>query len=324
MNNKLSITLYFSFPCLSSFELIKSYLQDEIPENTNIDVVEVMYEFTPPTTLQKTTISSLANVKNIVLVASGKGGVGKSTTAANLALATAGEGAKVGILDADIYGPSLPLMFGVTEHVMQTNEAEQMIPAASYNIHIQSLGFLVEPMKAAVWRGPMASNALMQLIHETHWGELDYLFVDLPPGTGDIQLTLSQKLGLSGAVIVTTPQNIATADAIKSIEMFRQVKVPILGVVENMSYHTCSACGHQDNIFGHDGGEQVAQQYQVPLLGALPLDVKIRENSDHGKPIFIANPESDLSTLYRDIAQRAAFTLADFANKNASIQITNL
>jgi ATP-binding protein involved in chromosome partitioning len=245
-------------------------------------------------------------VRHVILVASGKGGVGKSTTAVNLATALAAEGAKTGLLDADIYGPSIPMMLGLSQSQAASGDGKTMQPQQAAGLSVQSIGFLVSPDKATVWRGPMASQALLQLIHETNWPELDYLIVDMPPGTGDIQLTLSQKLVVTGAIIVTTPQDVALSDAQKAILMFNQVQIPVLGLVENMSYYQCSACGHQEAIFGSDGGVELAARYQLPVLGQLPLQKRLRECSDQGKPLLLSDDPADdaLCVLYQQMAQQ--------------------
>jgi ATP-binding protein involved in chromosome partitioning len=251
---------------------------------------------------------SFKSIRQIVLVASGKGGVGKSTTAVNLAIALAQQGAKVGLLDADIYGPSIPTMFGALLEKVQSPDNQHMQPLHKYDVFMQSIGFLVDPEQATVWRGPMASQALLQLLNETMWPELDYLIVDLPPGTGDIQLTLSQKLPVAGAVVVTTPQDVALADAKKAIAMFRQVNIPILGLVENMSFYLCKSCGQQEDIFGSRGGVALAERYQVSVLGQLPLETQIREGADLGKPIVLAK-DNQTAEIYRKIARQLIFTL---------------
>lgn len=246
-------------------------------------------------------------VKNIIAVASGKGGVGKSTTAVNLALALAAEGARVGILDADIYGPSQPQMLGVGQRrpeIVEQDGKQMMVPIEAHGIQSISMGYLVTEQTPMVWRGPMVSGALQQLLGQTRWDQVDYLIVDMPPGTGDIQLTLSQKVPVTGAVIVTTPQDIALLDAKKGIEMFRKVNVPVLGVVENMALHTCSKCGHEEHIFGSGGGERIASEYDTLLLGSLPLDLTIRETTDAGTPTVAADPNSTISQRYRAIARQ--------------------
>lgn len=245
---------------------------------------------------------SLPNIKHIIAVASGKGGVGKSTTAVNLALALVAEGKRVGLLDADIYGPSQPQMLGVTERP-QTQD-KKVLPLIRYGLQSMSIGYLVDAKAAMVWRGPMVSMALQQLLHDTLWDDLDYLVIDLPPGTGDVQLTLAQKIPVSGAVIVTTPQDLALLDARRACEMFKKVSVPVLGVVENMSTHICSACGYEEAIFGKGGGQHLAEQYEVELLGSLPLDMQIREQTDGGEPTVVAAPEGLNAKKYRAIAER--------------------
>lgn len=241
----------------------------------------------------------LSNVKYIIAIASGKGGVGKSTTAVNLALALAKHG-RSGILDADIYGPSQPLMLGAEQQPV--TQDKKLMPIIRHGLQSMSIGYLVDQQAAMAWRGPMVSMALQQLLHDTQWDNLDYLVIDLPPGTGDIQLTLAQKIPVSGAVIVTTPQDLALLDARRACEMFRKVNIPVLGVVENMSVHICSQCGHQEMIFGSGGGAQLAEQYDIELLGALPLDISIREQTDRGIPTVIAAPDSTIAKLYDNIA----------------------
>ena len=250
---------------------------------------------------------SIPQVKNIIAVASGKGGVGKSTTAVNLALALAAEGARVGILDADIYGPSQPHLLGIGQRrpeIVGERGKEQMVPIIAHGIQSISMGYLVTEETPMLWRGPMATGALQQLLMQTRWDNLDYLIIDMPPGTGDIQITLAQKVPVTGAVIVTTPQDIALLDAKKGIEMFRKVNVPVFGVVENMAVHVCSNCGHEEHIFGAGGGERIARDYQTELLGALPLDLSIRADADAGKPSVAANPDSVIAQHYRAIARK--------------------
>jgi ATP-binding protein involved in chromosome partitioning len=242
-------------------------------------------------------------IKYIVAVASGKGGVGKSTTAVNLALALKGTGARVGLLDADIYGPSQQLMLGIPADTRPgQQDGQYLLPIEAYGLRTMSMGYLVTDRTPMVWRGPMAGGALTQMLEQTLWGELDFLIIDMPPGTGDIQLTLSQKAKVAGAVIVTTPQDIALLDARKGIEMFRKVDVPVLGIIENMAVHVCSACGHAEHIFGQHGGERIAKDYGVPLLASLPLALSIREQTDAGRPTVVAEPESAISKLYREAA----------------------
>ncbi|HLY53248.1 MAG TPA: iron-sulfur cluster carrier protein ApbC [Steroidobacteraceae bacterium] len=264
------------------------------------------------------TLKPLGDIKNIVAVASGKGGVGKSTVAANLALAWAAQGARVGILDADIYGPSQPLMLGLAGQ-RPVSDGKQLKPLEAHGVAAMSIGFLIDAEQPMVWRGPMVTQALTQLLGETDWGALDYLVVDMPPGTGDIQLTLAQRVPVAGAVIVTTPQDIALADARKGLKMFEKVAVPVLGVVENMSVHICSNCGHTEHIFGAGGGRRMAQEYGVKLLGELPLDAHIREEADGGRPSVIAAPASTRARCYFEMARRTAGALAVRSRDRSSV-----
>ena len=270
-------------------------------------------------------VQLLPGVKNIIAVASGKGGVGKSTTAVNLALALAAEGASVGLLDADIYGPSIPMMMGIAGKP-ESVDGKSMMPMLGHGLQVMSIGFLVEPDQAMIWRGPMATQALDQLLRQTAWEDLDYLIVDMPPGTGDIQLTLSQRVPLTGAVIVTTPQDIALLDAKKGIKMFEKVGVPILGIVENMAVHVCANCGHIEHIFGEDGGKKMAVSYQMDYLGGLPLDMQIRLQADGGTPTVVADPQGTVAGLYKAIARKLAVSVAakakDFSSKFPSITIS--
>src|SRR5690606_29762365 len=265
-------------------------------------------------------------VKNIIAVSSGKGGVGKSTTAVNLALALAAEGARVGLLDADIYGPSLPRMLGISGRP-DSRDGKKLVPLVNYGIQAMSAGFMIDEETPMIWRGPMATQALQQLLRDTAWQDLDYLVVDLPPGTGDIQLTLAQKVPVTGAVVVTTPQDIALLDARKGFRMFEKVHVPVLGIVENMSTHVCSRCGHEEPIFGAGGGGRMAAQYRLELLGSLPLDVRIREQADGGKPTVVAEPDGRLAQIYREIARKAAARLSlqarDYSSRFPKITISN-
>ncbi len=270
-------------------------------------------------------VALLPRVKNIVAVASGKGGVGKSTTAVNLALALAAEGASVGLLDADIYGPSLPMMMGI-EGRPESLDGTNMEPMENYGVQVMSIGFLVAQDEAMIWRGPMATQALEQLLRQTNWKDLDYLIVDMPPGTGDIQLTLSQRVPMTGAVIVTTPQDIALLDARKGIKMFEKVGVPILGIVENMAVHVCSQCGHVEHIFGSEGGKKMAAEYSMDYLGALPLDIQIRMQADSGRPTVVADPDGEVAGIYKAVARQVAVSIAaknkDFSSKFPSIKIS--
>jgi len=264
-------------------------------------------------------LEGAGKVRNILAVASGKGGVGKSTTAVNLALALAADGARVGILDADIYGPSLPTMLGVPAGTQpEIHQQNFFLPIQALGLQSMSMGYLANDKTPMVWRGPMASGALQQLLKQTIWNELDYLVVDMPPGTGDIQLTLAQQVPVSGAVIVTTPQDIALLDAKKGVEMFRKVNVPVLGVVENMAIHICSNCGHREHIFGEGGGERIAAEYGVSVLGSLPLSLSIREQADGGKPTVAADPEGEIAAIYREIARQAAGQLARMASQSGA------
>jgi ATP-binding protein involved in chromosome partitioning len=266
----------------------------------------------------------VTGVKNLIAVASGKGGVGKSTVSVNLALALAAEGASVGILDADIYGPSQPRMLGISDKP-ESKDGKSIEPLMSHGLQSMSIGYLIDEETPMIWRGPMVTQALEQLLRDTNWSDLDYLVVDLPPGTGDIQLTLAQKVPVTGAIIVTTPQDIALLDARKGLKMFEKVEIPVLGIVENMSTHICSKCGHEEHIFGEGGGARMAAQYHIDLLGQLPLDIRIREETDNGKPTVAADPECKISLNYRDIARRIAAKLSqqkkDYASKFPNIVI---
>jgi ATP-binding protein involved in chromosome partitioning len=268
----------------------------------------------------------MPNVKNIIAVASGKGGVGKSTVAANLALALAAEGARVGVLDADIYGPSQPTMLGISGQPEST-DGRTLEPKENHGVQMSSIGLLVDADQPMVWRGPMVTQALQQLLGQTNWKDLDYLVVDMPPGTGDIQLTLAQQVPVTGAVIVTTPQDIALMDAKKGLKMFEKVGIPILGIVENMAVHVCSNCGHAEHIFGADGGKRMAEQYGVDYLGSLPLDVRIREQADSGRPTVVAEPDSAITQTYKSIARRVAVRIAekakDMSLKMPTIKVSN-
>ena len=270
-------------------------------------------------------VQLMPQVKNIVAVASGKGGVGKSTTAVNLALALAAEGASVGLLDADIYGPSQPMMMGIEGHP-ESADGKNKAPMENYGVQVMSIGFMVAQDGAMIWRGPMATQALEQLLRQTNWKNLDYWIVDMPPGTGDIQLTLSQRVPITGAVIVTTPQDIALLDAKKGIKMFEKVGVPILGIVENMAVHVCSQCGQTEHIFGVDGGKKMAVEYGMDYLGALPLDMQIRLQADNGRPTVVADPDGEVAGIYKAVARKVAVTLAakakDFTAKFPSIKIS--
>ncbi|GMV02147.1 MAG: iron-sulfur cluster carrier protein ApbC [Burkholderiaceae bacterium] len=267
-------------------------------------------------------VKTLPGVKNIIAVASGKGGVGKSTTAVNLALALAAEGASVGMLDADIYGPSQPTMLGITGRP-ESRDGKSLEPMEGHGIQASSIGFMIDLDTPMVWRGPMVTQALEQLLRDTNWRDLDYLVIDMPPGTGDIHLTLAQKIPVTGAVIVTTPQDIALIDARKGLKMFEKVGVPILGVVENMAIHVCSNCGHAEHIFGQGGGERMSKEYDVEYLGGLPLDIRIREQADSGKPTVVADPDGQVAAIYRQIARRVAVKIAEKA-RDMSLKIPSI
>ncbi len=283
---------------------VQQHLRAELGIESDVQVAWTIREHSVQEKLQ-----SLPNVRNVIAVASGKGGVGKSTVAVNLALALAAEGARAGILDADIYGPSQPRMLG-TQQKPSSPDGTHMHPIEAHGLQAMSIGFLIDEDQPMIWRGPMATQALMQLLNETRWKDLDYLVVDLPPGTGDIQLTMSQRIPVAGAIVVTTPQDIALIDAKKGLQMFNRVQVPVLGVVENMSFFLCPHCGERSDIFGHGGGERMSAQYGIELLGQVPLDLVIRQQADSGTPTVAAEPDSERSAIYRDIARRAAARLA--------------
>jgi ATP-binding protein involved in chromosome partitioning len=306
---RVSVDLQLGYPAAGAIEELTVRVRQALEADSAIESATVSVTSRVHVHKVQGTLAPLPNVKNIIVVASGKGGVGKSTVSANLALALQAEGAKVGVLDADIYGPSQPRMLGVSGKP-ESPDGKTIIPMQAHGLSVMSIGFLVEEDTPMIWRGPMVTQAMMQLLTDTRWEQLDYLIVDLPPGTGDIQLTLSQKVPVAGAVIVTTPQDIALLDARKALKMFEKVDVPVLGIVENMATHVCSNCGHEEHIFGEGGGERMAAQYAVPYLGSLPLDIRIREQSDGGTPTVVAMPDSELTARYREIARNAAGRLS--------------
>lgn len=295
-------------------EDLERHLRETLGDNLTLDL---SMEWSVPSATVQHGLQPFKSIRNIVAVASGKGGVGKSTTAVNLALALAQEGAKVGILDADIYGPSQPRMLGLSGRPV-SHDNKTMEPMQAHGVKCMSIGFLVDEDQPMVWRGPMVTQALTQLLNETNWGELDYLIVDMPPGTGDTQLTMSQRVPLAGAVIVTTPQDIALLDARRGLQMFRKVNVNVLGLVENMGTHVCSNCGHEEHIFGAGGGANMAAQYDARLLGSLPLDIRIREETDSGAPTVAKEPDSDIANTYRAIARAAAAELSKSASSGGA------
>ena len=313
----VQVELVLGFPCADYVSELKPALENHL--GSLLAGAQLELKLTAQITAHavQRTLKPLEHVKNVVAVASGKGGVGKSTTAANLALAWAAQGAKVGLLDADIYGPSQPLMMGLSGQKPVSTDGKHMTPLRAHGVEVMSIGFMINPEEPMAWRGPMVTQALTQLLGDTLWGDLDYLVVDMPPGTGDIQLTLAQRVPVSGAVIVTTPQDIALLDARKGLKMFEKVEVRVLGVVENMSMHVCSQCGHVEHIFGAGGGASMAAQYGVRLLGELPLDIRIREDADGGLPTVAAEPDSERARAYLQMARRTAARLATL-NKDYS------
>jgi len=322
----VSLDVELGYPARSQFEQVRALVAGALQALPGAGQVTVNVSSKIISHTVQRGLKIMPNVKNIIAVASGKGGVGKSTTAVNLALALASEGASVGVLDADIYGPSQPMMLGISGRP-ETTDGKTMEPLENHGLQVSSIGFMVDPDEPMVWRGPMVTQALQQLLEQTNWRDLDYLVVDMPPGTGDIQLTLSQKVPVTGAVIVTTPQDIALLDARKGLKMFEKVGIPILGVVENMSTHICSNCGHTEAIFGHGGGAKMCADFGVDFLGALPLTMAIREQTDSGKPTVVAEPDGPVAAIYKDIARKVAIKIADKAkdmtSKFPSIVIKN-
>jgi len=319
---EVSVDVELGYPARSQIEPIRRQVVAALralPGVTNVSAN--VYQKIVAHSVQRG-VKTLHGVKNIIAVASGKGGVGKSTTAVNLALALAAEGASVGMLDADIYGPSQPTMLGITGRP-ESRDGKTLEPMEGHGIQASSIGFMIDLDTPMVWRGPMVTQALEQLLRDTNWRDLDYLVIDMPPGTGDIHLTLAQKIPVTGAIIVTTPQDIALIDARKGLKMFEKVGVPILGIVENMAIHVCSNCGHAEHIFGQGGGERMAKDYDIEYLGGLPLDIRIREQADSGKPTVVADPDSEVAAIYRQIARRVAVKIAEKA-RDMSLKIPSI
>jgi ATP-binding protein involved in chromosome partitioning len=322
----VSVRLELGYPANSTIETLTEAVKQQLKTLPDIGSVFVDINVKILSHAVQQALKPQPNVKNIIAVASGKGGVGKSTTAVNIALALAAEGATVGILDADIYGPSIPTMLGISNYPTSLDK-KTMMPNMAHGLQTMSIGYMVPAEQAMIWRGPMVTNALLQLLKETNWSDVDYLIIDLPPGTGDIQLTLSQQIPVSGAIIVTTPQDIALIDAQRGLAMFQKVNVPVLGIVENMSLHICSNCGHEEAIFGSGGGAAMAEINKVELLGSLPLDRSIREYADSGVPTVIADPDSRAAHIYKEIARKTAAKLAlrakDFTTRFPTIVVQN-
>jgi ATP-binding protein involved in chromosome partitioning len=323
--NDVSVDVELGYPAASQVEGIRRAVIDALKAAGASNVSASVTMKIVAHTVQRG-LKVMPNVKNIIAVASGKGGVGKSTVAANLALALAAEGARVGVLDADIYGPSQPTMLGISGKPAST-DGRTLEPMENHGLQMSSIGLLIDADQPMVWRGPMVTQALQQLLTQTNWKDVDYLVVDMPPGTGDIQLTLAQQVPVTGAVIVTTPQDIALMDAKKGLKMFEKVGIPILGIVENMAVHVCSNCGHAEHIFGADGGVKMAEQYNVDYLGSLPLDIRIREQADAGRPTVVADPAGAVTATYKAIARKVAIRIAEKAKdmtlKMPTIKVTN-
>ena len=322
----VNVTIELGYPAKSYLTELQTKVEEKLQTLTDIGKTKVEVSVNIISHSVQQTLQPLPNVKNIIAVASGKGGVGKSTTSVNLALALASEGANVGILDADIYGPSIPTMLGLSGYPA-SDDGKTMNPKISFGIQTISIGYLIEEDQPMIWRGPMVTNALQQLLKDTNWDNIDYLIVDLPPGTGDIQLTLAQQIPVTGAVIVTTPQDIALIDAQRGLGMFEKVNVPVLGLIENMSMHICSNCGHEEAIFGQGGGEAMAKKNNIELLGSLPLDINIRKFADSGKPTVASDPDGRPAEIYKSIARKMAAKLAikgkDYSSKFPNIVIQN-
>jgi ATP-binding protein involved in chromosome partitioning len=315
--NDCRVDIQLGYPAAGYFDELKQEVQAALAAIEGIGQIEVSVSSHIKSHAVQQNLKPLEGIKNIIAVASGKGGVGKSTTAVNLALALQAEGASVGILDADIYGPSVPRMLGCKGQP-ESADGKSLEPMVGHGVQSMSIGYLIEEDTPMIWRGPMVTQALEQLLNDTRWNDVDYLVIDLPPGTGDIQLTLAQRIPVSGAVIVTTPQDIALLDARKGLKMFEKVEVPVLGVIENMSIHICSQCGHSEHIFGEGGGARMSEDHGVELLGALPLDIRIREQADSGYPTVAAMQDSQVSSIYRSIARKTAARLATKARDHSA------
>lgn len=323
VDGKLKIIIDLDYPAKTQIPVIKKLVEDKLSSENIIADVEVKQNIIAHQVQRG--VKVFDNVKNIIAISSGKGGVGKSTVSANIALALQAEGAKVGLLDADIYGPSQPTMLGITDKPTSL-DGKSLEPLMSHGLQVASIGVLMDPDQPMIWRGPLAVSALQQLLTQTNWKDLDYLIVDMPPGTGDIQLSLSQEVPVTGAVIVTTPQDIALMDAKKGLVMFEKVNVPILGIIENMATHICSNCGHEEHIFGEGGAKKMAEQYSVNLLGEIPLDINIRMSMDKGEPIVASDPDSKVSAVYKEIARKIGVLVSernkDYSAKMPSIKIS--
>ncbi|HVP89348.1 MAG TPA: iron-sulfur cluster carrier protein ApbC, partial [Casimicrobiaceae bacterium] len=322
----VAVDLQLGYPAKSQHETLRKLVQAALTSLPGVGKVNVTIGHKIASHAVQRGVKLVPGVKNIIAVASGKGGVGKSTVAVNLALGLAAEGAQVGVLDADIYGPSQPMMLGITGRP-ESKDGKTLEPMEAWGVQAMSIGFLIDTDTPMVWRGPMVTQALEQLLKDTNWRDIDYLIVDMPPGTGDIQLTLAQKVPVTGAVIVTTPQDIALIDARKGLKMFEKVGVPIVGVVENMAIHVCSNCGHAEAIFGEGGAQRMSKDYNIPFLGGLPLDIKIREQADSGRPTVVADPDGPTAAIYKEIARKTAVFVAqkaeDFSAKFPNIVIQN-
>ena len=325
-NGDISFDIVLGYPAKSQFDSIRKSVINALRELPGVKNISVNISSQIVAHAVQRGVKLLPGVKNIIAIASGKGGVGKSTTAVNLALALSAEGAQVGILDADIYGPSQPMMLGITGRP-DSIEENTIEPMEAYGLQASSIGFLIDDDAPMVWRGPMVTSALEQLLRQTRWRDLDYLIVDMPPGTGDIQLTLAQKVPVTGSVIVTTPQDIALLDARKGLKMFEKVGVPIIGIIENMSTYVCTKCGHEEHVFGAGGGEKMCKEYSVDFLGSLPLNLSIREQADAGRPTVVADPDGAISAIYKGIARQVAIRVAtlskDMSSKFPNIVVQN-